>query len=263
MIFPEKRKKKMFGKKISLLFENWLILGIEDQLPNLHKLTYWFDVLTNRNAGFYIAPPPFSRNWGFSQIGKNDEFFQKKEICGKTFLLFLILWKKSKFGEWLSPEKRKSRKNPQKNTGYVTCSWKMLCGSIQTTLLWMQFHLNVWDQAPKTIPVLVCRFFFFLEKEFLQIARKKSFYRKKKKKTHGKKISLVFANWLILGIGHKLPNLHKLTYWFDVLTNRNAGFYIAPPPFSKNLEIWKNYSFSGKRRNPVKNFYLFYFLWKN
>ena len=84
--------------------------------------------------------------------------------------------------------------------------------------------------------MLVCRFFFFLEKEFLQIARKKSFSRKKKKKTHGKKISLVFANWLILGIGHKLPNLHKLTYWFDVLTNRNAGFYIAPPPFPR---IWK------------------------
>ena len=89
------------------------------------------------------------------------------------------------------------------------------------------------------------------------------FQKKEKKKTHGKKISLVFANWLILGIGHKLPNLHKLTYWFDVLTNRNAGFYIAPPPFSKNLEIWKNYSFSRKRRNPVKNFYLFYFWWKN
>ena len=66
-LFPEKRKIKSCGKKISLVFVNWLILGIGYKLPNLHKLTYWFDVLTNRNAGFYIAPPPFSKNWGFFQ----------------------------------------------------------------------------------------------------------------------------------------------------------------------------------------------------
>ena len=28
--------------------------------------------MNTRNAGFYIAPPPFSKNWGFLLIGKND-----------------------------------------------------------------------------------------------------------------------------------------------------------------------------------------------
>ena len=88
--------------------------------------------------------------------------------------------------------------------------------------------------------MLVCRFFFFLEKEFFQMAWKKSFSRKKKNKKLRKKDFTCFCKLADLGIGYKLPNLHKLTYWFDVLTNRNAGFYIAPPPFSKNWGFFQN-----------------------
>ena len=95
-LFPEKRKIKSCGKKISLVFANWLILGIGHKLLNLHKLTYWFDVLTNGNAGFYIAPPLFPRIGGFSKIWKNYSFFRKKEKPGETFLLVLFFLEKLK-----------------------------------------------------------------------------------------------------------------------------------------------------------------------
>ena len=92
----------------------------------------------------------------------------------------------------------------------------------------------------KEAPPLFAGFSFFWKKNFSKSLGKSLFPEKRKIKSCRKKISLVFANWLILGIGHKLPNLHKLTYWFDVLTNGNAGFYIAPPPFSKNWGFFQN-----------------------
>ena len=92
----------------------------------------------------------------------------------------------------------------------------------------------------KVSQCLFAGFSFFWKKNFSKWLGKSLFPEKRKIKSCGKKISLVFANWLILGIGHKLPNLHKLTYWFDVLTNGKAGFYIAPPPFSKNWGFFQN-----------------------
>ena len=102
------------------------------------------------------------------------------------------------------------------------------------------FRFSSWKDWSFT-PSACLQVFLFSGKRIFPNGPEKVFFQKKEKiKSCGKKISLVFANWLILGIGHKLPNLHKLTYWFDVLTNRNTGFYIAPPPFPKNWGFFQN-----------------------